>query len=130
MRSTGASGREPKSVSSDRCEFATGSVSGSDEAIDIRLRLGERPSWKPSGGDDSGTSEESISIGSGSVFHAVGGAVGEPSSGEIGELSSMMSWVERFLETLDLMAKAGVAKAAPPGVEDGLGVEAANRGVA
>lgn len=129
MRSAGASGREPKSVSSDCCVFATGSVSGSDEAMDIRLRLGERPSWKPSGGDDSGTSEESSWIDSGSVFHVAGGAVGEPSSGDTGELSSMMSWVERFLDTLDLMANAGVAKGAPVWVADGLGVEAANRGV-
>lgn len=41
----------------------------------------------------------------------------------------MMSWVERFLDTRDLMANAGVAKAAPACVVDGLGVEAANRGV-
>jgi hypothetical protein len=42
----------------------------------------------------------------------------------------MISWVERFLGTRDLMTSAGVAKGAPAWVEDGLGVEAANRGVA
>jgi hypothetical protein len=68
-------------------------------------------------------------MGSGSVVRAVGDADGEPSSGEIGELSSIMSWVERFLGTRDLMASAGVVKAPPAWVEDGLGVEAAKRGV-
>jgi hypothetical protein len=44
----------------------------------------------------------------------------------------MISWVERVLATLVLMASAGVAKGtlAWVAVADGLGVEAANRGVA
>ena len=103
--------------------------------MDIRLRLGERPSWSRSGGDDSGTRDESNSMGSGRDrrvwFHAVGEAGGEHPSGETGELSSMMSWVERFRGTLALlMTRAGVEKASPPWDADGLGVEAANRGVA
>ena len=70
-------------------------------------------------------------MGSGRVFHAVGEAGGEHPSGETGELSSMMSWVERFRGTLVLlMTKAGVEKATPAWDADGLGVEAANRGVA
>ncbi len=75
--------------------------------------------------------DESNSMGSGRVFHAVGEAGGEHPSGETGELSSMMSWVERFRGTLVLlMTKAGVEKATPAWDADGLGVEAANRGVA
>jgi hypothetical protein len=44
----------------------------------------------------------------------------------------MISWVERVLDTLVLMASAGVAKGTLAWVADadGLGVEAANRGVA
>jgi hypothetical protein len=78
MRSSGASGREPESASSDSCdEFASGSVPGSDEAIDIRRRLGERPSSNCSGGDDCGIKEESNSIGSGKTCRAAGDADGE-----------------------------------------------------
>jgi hypothetical protein len=48
----------------------------------------------------------------------------------MGELSSMISWVERVL-ALALMASTGVVKAAPSWVEDGLGVKVEeNRGVA
>lgn len=99
--------------------------------MDIRLRFGGRPSPGSSGeNEDCGTREESISIGSGSVLWLVGEPDGDPSSGSMGELSSMMSWVERFLGARELMTSAGVAKGAPVWVDDGLGVEAANRGVA
>ena len=99
--------------------------------MDIRLRLGGRPSPGSSGeGDDCGMREESISIDSGSASRLIGKPDGNPSSGDMGELSSIISWVERFLGTLDLMTSAGVAKVAPVWVDDGLGVEAANRGVA
>jgi hypothetical protein len=71
-------------------------------------------------------------MGSGSESRAVGDPNADPSSGEMGELSSMISWVERVLDTLVLMASAGVAKGTLAWVADGdgLGVGAANRGVA
>lgn len=133
MWSSGASGSEPQSVSPVRCELAIGSASGSDDAMDIRLRLEDRPS--PNSGDcDCGTRDESRSMGSGSVFCAVGDPDGnpdsDPSSADMGELSSMISWIERVVGTLDLIANAGVVNGAPAWAADDLGVEAANRGVA
>jgi hypothetical protein len=97
--------------------------------MDIRLRFGERSSLSSDGEGDCGTRDESNSMGSGRSSRAVGDADGEPSSWEMGELSSMISWVERVLGARDLMARAGVAKEGPGWVEDGRGV-AENRGVA
>lgn len=128
MWSSGASGREPESASSSSDEAANDAVSGSDEAIDIRLRFGERPSSERSG-DDGGMREDSNSIGSGKALRAAGDADGTSSSPSIGELSSMISWVDLVL-TPGLMASAGVAKGVR-WVEDGLGVKVEeNRGVA
>ncbi len=80
----------------------------------MRLRLGERPSSNPTGDDDCGPPrDESNSIGSGSAFQAEDFCGGKASSGETGELSSMMSCVERFLATLGLITNAGVAKYGP-----------------
>lgn len=106
MRSPRAFGDDSGWAPPKPCDNSSRSVSGSDEAMEIRLRLGERGSSKPG---DCSTNEESNSIGSGNALHALADAGGEPSSGPTGELSSIMSWVERFLGTRDLMANAGVA---------------------
>lgn len=66
-------------------------------------------------------------MGSGSVVFPSGGVDGDPCSGEIGELSSIMSWVERFLGVLVLIASAGAARAAVACVAGGLGVAVTKR---
>lgn len=85
-----ASGGESRSAGDGCCELATGSASDSDEAIDIRLRLGDRPSWGSSGEGDCGAREESNSMGSGRVVRPAGAVYGDSSPSETGELSSMI----------------------------------------